>query len=40
MDINELLKGRAGCACGKNHVCDIERVEIGSGAVNFFAKAL
>ncbi|MBP3480533.1 MAG: sn-glycerol-1-phosphate dehydrogenase [Clostridia bacterium] len=38
MDINELLKGRAGCACGKNHVCDIERVEIGSGAVNFLPR--
>lgn len=33
MDINELLKGRAGCACGRDHTCDIKSVEIGSGAV-------
>lgn len=34
MDINGLLKGKTGCSCGKDHFCDIERVEIGTGAVN------
>ena len=38
MDINGLLKGKTGCSCGKDHFCDIERVEIGAGAVNFLPK--
>ena len=38
MDINGLLKGKTGCACGRDHVCAIERVEIGAGAVNFLRK--
>ena len=34
MDINELLKGITGCACGKDHTCDIKAVVVESGAVN------
>lgn len=34
MDINKLLCGKENCSCGKNHSCDIKRVEIGSGAIN------
>ena len=38
MNINELLKGRTDCACGKIHTCDIESVVIRSGAVEELAR--
>ena len=33
MNINEMLAGRADCACGKKHDCDIHYVEIGNGVL-------
>ena len=32
--INELLKGKTDCACGKEHSCDIKYAIVKSGAVN------
>ncbi len=32
--INELLKGRSDCSCGKEHTCDISYAVVKSGAVN------
>jgi len=34
MDINELLKGKTDCKCGKVHSCDIKHVIIKSGAAD------
>ena len=33
MSIQEMLAGKTGCACGKNHDCDIHYVEIGNGVL-------
>lgn len=33
MNISKLLKGRD-CACGKSHICNIEKVVIEEGAIN------
>ena len=32
MDINTLLRGKR-CSCGKDHVCGIQYVSIGRGAI-------
>ena len=34
MDINELLRGRNNCGCGKDHVCETEQVRIGSSVTD------
>ena len=33
MELNELLKGRENCECGKSHICPIEHVVIGENAI-------
>ena len=32
MEIKELISGRIGCECGKDHICPIESVVIGEKA--------
>ena len=34
MELKELLKGRENCECGKSHICPIEHVVIGEGAIS------
>ena len=34
MNINELLKGKDNCECGKNHYCNVKYVYIDNGAIN------
>lgn len=38
MTIGNLLSGRHGCACGKDHTCDIRYTEIGDGALEHLPK--
>ena len=40
MNINELLKGKYDCECGKEHTCDVKYVYIDNGAVNHLSQLI
>ena len=40
MDVNKLLSDLSGCTCGREHKCDTEIVEIGSGLVHKVGEIL
>ena len=40
MDITKITNDLAGCSCGRDHKCDTEIVEIGSGLVHKVGEIL
>ena len=38
MDFGSLLAGKKDCACGREHLCPINGVSVGKGALNDLSK--